>query len=270
MSADLDLIRGFRAQDGMVDATSQEDARAALLEHIAGSPAGKRAAHGRPPRRGVFVQIRADVIMLALATLAVVGVGAAFLSIGSRRPQPSARHAVLGATQPLVIQNFSSGKPPALPGRPVCTVRLSRPGVPPGGIFYPAVCQGQPTGGKGYPSGTFQANVNRVSGVNEYPFSITAAGLRPNTHGSVYAIWLSPAATNGGHVGTYRVLKPQTPRLLNVIEPGVARDGKLAVEGLLPHDLLNNNFLLRVTLQTNPSSTTPGRTVLRGFVSTTY
>jgi hypothetical protein len=96
---------------------------------------------------------------------------------------------------------------------------------------------------------------------------ITASGLRPNTDGDVYAVWLLQAAPRGGTVGSYRLLKPEKPRLLGVIEPGVGRDGKLAAEGSLPLSLLGSDYLLLITLQPHPSVATPGRTVLHGFVS---
>jgi hypothetical protein len=117
------------------------------------------------------------------------------------------------------------------------------------------------------PKGTFRDNVVRVDGVVEYRFSITASGLRPNEAGSAYAVWLLQAVPQGGRVGTYRLLKPQRPQLLGVIEPGVGRSGKLAGEGLVPPGLLGGNYLLLLSLQPHRSTATPGRTALRGFVS---
>jgi hypothetical protein len=277
MSGDLDLVRAFRAEDGVVDATSHEKARAALLEHIAGSASGKRDARPRWRSRKVFVgRIRADMVAIALATLVVAGVGAAFLSIGSNRPQRPAQYVVTGPKGPPVIRNFSPRTPPTLPGQRVCTAALTRPAVAPGGLFWPTVCQSpsqgpggslQPPGPGGSPSGTFHGNVARVDGVVEYRFLITAGGLVPSTGESVYAVWLLQAAPRNGTAGTFRLLEPQRPQLLGVIEPGVGRDGKLAAEGSVPANLVGDDDLLLVTLQPHRSVATPGRTALRGFVS---
>jgi hypothetical protein len=111
------------------------------------------------------------------------------------------------------------------------------------------------------------ASAARVDGVNQYKFLITASGLRPNTNGSTYAVWLLEAATRGGTIGTYRLLKPQRPRLLGVIEPGVGSQGKLAAEGSVPPGLLGSDYLMLITLQPHQSNRTPGRIVLHGFVS---
>jgi hypothetical protein len=113
----------------------------------------------------------------------------------------------------------------------------------------------------------FHASSAKVDGVNQYRFLITASGLRPNTNGSSYAVWLLEAATRGGTIGTYRLLEPQRPRLLGVIEPGVGSQGKLAAEGSVPPGLLGSDFLLLITLQPHESVAMPGRTVLHGFVS---
>jgi hypothetical protein len=113
----------------------------------------------------------------------------------------------------------------------------------------------------------FHASSAKVDGVNQYRFLITASGLRPNTNGSSYAVWLLEAATRGGAIGTYRLLEPQRPRLLGVIEPGVGSQGKLAAEGSVPTALLGTDYLLLITLQPHRSPATPGRTVLHGFVS---
>jgi hypothetical protein len=138
--------------------------------------------------------------------------------------------------------------------------------VAPGGIFYMTVCKEQ-SAGRVSPSGTFQANAGKVNGVGEYRFSITARGLAANTAGSVYAVWWLQAAQTGGHIGTYRLLRPQKPRLLGLIKPGVGHDGKLAAEGSLPREILGNDVLLLITLQPHSSAVTPGHTVLRAFAS---
>jgi hypothetical protein len=119
----------------------------------------------------------------------------------------------------------------------------------------------------GSPSGTFHGNAGKVNGVNEYRFSITAVGLGPNTGASVYAVWLLQAVPRSGTLGTFRLLEPQRPRLLGVIDPGVGHDGRLAAEGSVPPALLGDDDLLLITVQPYRTAATPGRTVLRGFVS---
>jgi hypothetical protein len=269
MSGDLDIIRAFRAEDAVVDDVSQTSARAALLAHIAGSATGGRGGH-RPHvrRRFVGVRIRFDVVAIALSILVVVGVGTAFLTIGSKPPhRPAMPHQAVGTKGPPVIRNFSPHPPPALPGQTACTAELTRPGVSPGGVFWPSVCQFQPLGGAGSPNGTFHASTGKVNGVSAYRFLITASGLGPNNGRSMYAVWLLQAAPRYGTAGTFRLLEPQTPQLLGVIEPGVAHDGTLAAEGSVPAELLGSDYLLLITLQHHTTATTPGRTVLRGFVS---
>jgi hypothetical protein len=149
----------------------------------------------------------------------------------------------------------------------VCTAELTRYDIGPGGLFWPTTCQFQSPGVGGWPHGTFHASSGKVNGVNEYRFLITASGLRANAGGSVYGVWLLEAAPRGGAIGTYRLLQPQRPRLLGLIEPGVGRDGKLAAEALMPPELLGSDYLLLITLQPHRSAATPGRTVLHGFVS---
>jgi hypothetical protein len=219
----------------------------------------------------VFVlRIRADVLAFALAVLVVVGVGAAVLTVGAKRPQRPAHHAIVGPKPPLVIRNFSPRRPPALRGRKVCAAQLTPPGVAPGGFFYMTVCH-EPTVGRVSPRGTFQAIAAKVNGVSEDRFLITARGLAPNTAGSVYAVWWLQAAKTaahaGGNTGTYQLRQPQRPHLLGLIKPGVTRDGKLAAEGSLPSGPLGDDILLLITLQPHPSTATPRRTVLRGFAS---
>jgi hypothetical protein len=250
----------------VVDAGSQEKARAALLEHIDGSAAGNDGARRRRPRRRIAVRgIRADLVAIALSILVVVAVGAALLSAGVKRPQRPAQHQVVGPKGPPVIRNFSPRRPPALPGHVVCTAELTRPAVAAGGVFYLTTCQFRAPGAGGSPDGTLRESEGKVNGVDEHPFSITASGLRPNTGGSAYAVWLLRAATVGG--AGYRLLESQRPRLLGVIKPGVGRDGKLAAQGVVPPDLQGSDYLLMITLEPNGSARTPGPTVLRGFVS---
>jgi hypothetical protein len=181
-----------------------------------------------------MIRIRVNMVAAALGMLVVVGVVAVFLSLGSQRPQRSGRHPVVRRQGPLVIRNFSPGKAPALPGRTVCTGELTPRALGPGGLFYMTTCLFQSPGIGGSPHGKFQASSRKLDGVNQYRFLITASGLRPNADKSVYAVWLLQAAPRGGTVGTYRLLAPQRPRLLGVIEPGVGPDGKLAAEGTVP------------------------------------
>jgi hypothetical protein len=97
MTGDLDLIRAFRAEDAVVDAASQEKARAALLEHIDRSSTGGRGARRRGRRsKVVVIRIRAEIVAIALSVFVVIGVGAAVLSAGSKWPQRRAHHAVAG------------------------------------------------------------------------------------------------------------------------------------------------------------------------------
>jgi hypothetical protein len=228
-----------------VDADSQETARAVLLAHIAASQSGRRASRDWPGRWRLVGRLRADIVAFAIAILVVVVVGAVFLGVGGERTEHvGSRHG-----GPPVIRNFSPGGPPALFGQIVCNAELMRPGVPPGS--------------RGSPTGRFQANAGEVNGVNKYPFSITATGLEPTTGGEVYGVWLLPAMRT--IVGTYQLLEPHRPQLLGVIEPGVARDGRLAAQGLVPPAELGT-YLLVITLQSQASLAAPGRTVLEGYV----
>jgi hypothetical protein len=266
VSGDLELLRAFGAENAVVEAGSRERARAALLEHIDASVKGNRRARRRRPRRRIAVRgIRADLVALAVSIFVVVGVAAALLSAGGKRSHRPAHQAVVGPTGRQVIRNFAPRGAPALPGQVVCTAELTRPAVATGGVFYVTTCQFQPPGAGGSPDGTLRESAGKVNGVDEHAFSITASGLRPNTGGSAYAVWLVRAATVAG--AGYRLLQPHRPQLLGVIEPGVGRDGKLAAQGLVPPDLLGSDYLLMITLEPHGSATTPGPTVLRGFVS---
>lgn len=252
MIDELDLIRVFRAEDGVVDAASRDEARAALLEHLGSKDLGKRNAQRRGLGRHAFgVRISGEVVAVLVTTLVVLAVGAALLSVGgSRRPLTPSGHAAAGQNGPPVIHNFGARTMPPLPGQMVCNADLGRPGSIPG------------LGGS--PSGVFQANANEVRGVNKFPFSITASGLHPNTGEGVYAAWLLPAVqtTTGG----YRLIRPLRPRLLGVIKPAVSLNGKLAAQGVAGSDL-SGTYLFRLTLQPHASARTPGRTVLQGFIS---
>lgn len=251
MSSELDLIRSFRAQDAAVDAESHEAARAALLEHIAATSPGQPGALPRRAKRRILaVRIRADAVAVLVAVLVALAVGAVILSAGRQRAaRTPAHHRLPKASRPPVIRNYWPQPPPPLAGQ-THTAALARPGAIAG------------LGGSA--SGIFTTGTNVVNGVNQTPFSISAHGLAPIARRNAYAVWLLPAVktTSGGYV----LSKPIRPRLLGVIRPGVGRDGKLAAEGQVSADVLNGTYLLRITLQFHGSATTPGRTVLEGFL----
>ena len=178
------------------------------------------------------------VASLALAACAVVAL--VFLSVGAthRPTQPVGdRGSGLG-----VIRNYAPGKVPALSGQMVCDTTL------------------QPPGGATSPSATVIVNTRPPT---RYVFSVTASGLRPNTGGSVYAVWLRPAVQTT--LGAYELIPSDRPEFVGLITPSVARDGRLAAEGLLPQDA-SGAYEVLITLQPHPSAKAPGRTVLQGDI----
>ena len=81
MSGELDLIRAFRAEDAVVDAGSQENARAALLEHIAAS------ANSTPRKRWGRLRRPSRPMAILLVALVIAGsAAAAVLSLSSSQP----------------------------------------------------------------------------------------------------------------------------------------------------------------------------------------
>jgi hypothetical protein len=96
-----------------------------------------------------------------------------------------------------------------------------------------------------------------------YAFSLTALGLSHTVGSGVYAVWLLPSTLLSS--GDYQLLSSQTPLFVGVIRPTVGPGGRLAVEGLLPKSA-GGAYLVRLTFQPRPSSHTPGRTVLQGFI----
>ena len=81
MSDELDLIRAFRAEDAVVDASSQENARAALLEHIAGS------TNSTPRKRWRWLRRPSRPMAVVLVALVIAGAGgAAVLSLSASQP----------------------------------------------------------------------------------------------------------------------------------------------------------------------------------------
>jgi hypothetical protein len=213
------------------------------------------------------LRIRGDAVAMFVATLVVIAVGAVILTAGSQHPaRAPAHHLVPRPSEPRVIRNYWPHTPPPLPGW-AGTADLAKPGAiagvagPPNGVF----------------TGSVVDVVNEaLHGVNEAPFTITAAGLPPNTDGNVYAVWIEPALSKGCgqglggcrlFPGSRSVLvKPIRPQLLGVIRPGVGRDGKLAAEGEVRDTVLNNYYLLLITLQRSATPTTPGRIVIEGFI----
>jgi hypothetical protein len=81
MSGELDLIRAFRAEDAVVDASSQENARGALLEYIAAS------TNSTPRKRWGWLRRRSRPVAVLLVALVIAGAGgAAVLSLSSSQP----------------------------------------------------------------------------------------------------------------------------------------------------------------------------------------
>lgn len=204
-------------------------------------------AHRRRPRwRWPTVpRLRLELVAVAAAVLVVVAVGIVLLSAGtSHRPSHQPTTVTHG---PPVIHNYYPGPVPPPSGSLVCNADLEPPGTPPGiqrarhGIFF---AYNKP------PTGT--------------EFTVTAAGLKPNVGGDVYAVWVLAAVslTSGGN----QVIKPERPQLLGVIKPGVGSSGKLAAQGIAPTNAPSDMELL-VTLQPHGSVKRPGRVVLSGFAT---
>src|SRR5579862_6896589 len=100
MSAELELIRGFHAQEAAVDAASSEAARSQLLAYIGAAERGEQPAVGFLRRLGprrVRHLPRGPLIMGALAVLVVIGVVAVFIRVGGG---PAARPAGRGGARP--------------------------------------------------------------------------------------------------------------------------------------------------------------------------
>jgi hypothetical protein len=250
MSADLELLRTFRAEDGSVDDASVHAARAALMRHIAadGRPDLAAGPARRPrPERGLTARIRVDLIAAALSLVVVVGVGAVVLSAGGEHQRPSPVR-LPGGHGPRVLHNLAPARPPSLPGQVLCDADLARPGAI--------------AGVGGSPSGIVVVTGAVVHGINEAPFSISATGLAPLAGAEIYAVWLLPAVDQTA--GGYTVLKPPHPRLLGVVAPGVGPGGRLAVAGVLPADV-SGAYLVQITRQSRSATRTPGRPVLEGF-----
>jgi len=209
----------------------------------------ERGAHRRRlALRLPTVRIGTEMVAVAAAVLVVVAVSVAFLGLrSSRRPvHPTPAVGAMGKRAP-VIHNYSQTRMPPPAGPLFCDADLQRPGSIPG----------LPT----TPGGTVTVYSKPPT---QSQFMISVKGLKPNQHGTAYAVWLIPEVqtTSGG----YQLLRPVTLRLLGVIKPSVGPDGRLAVEGLLPTADTNGSSRMLITLQPNGTVKKPGRTILEGDV----
>jgi hypothetical protein len=242
---ELELLRAFRAQDATVDAASAHAARTRLLQHITESGNASGPGRWRAYRRAI--RVTPGLMATGLAIGLIILVGAVFLGLHGQpthRHTPATRHG--HGKGPLVLHNLAPAKPPRLAGQVFCNADLAPPGAVPG------------LGGAR--SGVILVNSTTVHGVNESPFSITARGLAPSTRPREYAVWIIQVSGLGSEAVPLAGAKP---RLLGVITPGVGKDGRLAVTGLVPSDI-SGTYLVRITRQAHPSATKPGRTVLQG------
>jgi hypothetical protein len=180
---------------------------------------------------------RGDWLAAAAAVAVTLIVVAVFIGLGDRRA--AQRH--VRPAGPAVVVNYGSGRLPALGGVMVCNADLSPP---------------RP----GSPRGVVVVNTRPPT---RYAFSLTASGLARTAGSGVYAVWLVPATQLP--FGGYQLLRSQAELFVGVIRPTVGPSGRLAVEGLLPQSA-SGDYLVRVTLQPHPSSRTPGRTILQGFI----
>jgi hypothetical protein len=245
VSDELELLRALRARDGIVDAGSVHAARTRLIAHIAEPDGRSRGGVGRWRGRGATLRVTPGAIAAAVAVGVIVVVAAVFLGLRGRSapsPAPAAKH----GKHPLVLRNLAPAPTPRLPGQLFCNAALARPGAIPGlGGAHSAV---------------IVINAARVHGVNEAPFSLTARGLAPSSRPGEYAVWIRQVT---GLSSTATPVPGAKPRLLGVITPGVGKDGRLVVEGVLPTGI-SGDYLIRITRQAHASKAKPGRTVLTG------
>jgi hypothetical protein len=246
VSDELELLRAFRAEDGVVDAASAHAARTRLRTHIAGGADGAAAGRrGRPGKRG-RVRLSWGAVAGCAAIAVMIAVGAVFLGL---RGHPAPRHSTPSShrhPQPLVLKNLAPARPSPLPGQLLCNADLAPPGVIPG--------LGGPR------RGVIQVNAATIHGVNASPFFITAHGLTPSTRAREYAVWVTQES---GTVNDAEPIPGAKPRLIGVITPGVGTDGRLSAEGVLPAGI-NGPYKVRITVQPH-SATKPGPTVLEGL-----
>ena len=200
------------------------------------APARRR--FGRRPR---VSGLRADWLVAALAGAVAVAVAAAFIGIGGHR-RPVASHGVTGGGL-SIVHNYLGGRLPALGGQLVCATNLEPPDA-----------------GKS-PSGTATIN-NRPP--TSYAFSVNASGLQANVGHNAYAVWLSPAVQTLS--GSYTPMTGEAPLFVGIVRPGVGRNGRLRLQGLLPEQA-NGAYRFVVTLQPHPSATKLGRIILEGFIA---
>jgi len=190
------------------------------------------------PRRVSRPRWRGDWLVGLAAVAVTLVVVAGFIGLGDRRDRQ--RH--LRPAGPAVVVNYGSHRLPALGGVMVCDTDL-RP----------------PAAGRSR-RGSFVVNTRPPT---RYAFSLTASRLSGTVGSGVYAVWLLPATRLPS--GAYQLLSSQTPLFVGVIRPTVGPGGRLAVQGLLPQ-AANGDYLVRLTVQPQPSSHTPGRTILQGFI----
>jgi hypothetical protein len=244
VSDELEFLRAYRSADATVDAASAHAARTRLLEHITEAGSGARPHRWRTSRR--VLRVTPGLLTAGLAIGIIIVVGAVFLGLRghpARHRTPPTGH----GKAPLVLRNLAPAAPPRLPGHAFCNAALARPGAIPGlGGAHSAV---------------IVVNQATVHGVNESPFRITARGLAPSVRAGEYAVWILQVS---GLSSTAVPLPGAKPRLLGVIAPGVAKDGKFAAQGVLPAGV-SGDYLIRITRQAHSSVTKPGRTVLTGI-----
>jgi hypothetical protein len=251
VSDELELLRGFRAEDSSVDAASAHAARSRLLAHIAQKGRDETGARASRRRRRLplAVGVRSDLLAVGFTVALVIALVVVFLGVGGHRaPRRAARGPILHGNRPMILRNLAPESPPRLPGQLFCDANLDPPGAVPG-LSGPR-------------SGVILVNATTIRGVNESPFAITARGLAPSARVGEYAVWI----TQVGGVGSGAVPLPGAkPRLLGVVAPGVGRDGKLALEGVVPSDItIGGTYIVRITVQPHSILTKPGRTLLEG------
>jgi hypothetical protein len=190
------------------------------------------------PRRTSTPRRRGDWLAGAAALAVTLVVAAVFIGLGDRRA--AQRH--VRPAGPAVVVNHGSGRLPTLGGVMVCDTDLTPPGADRSLRGVVVVHTRPPT---------------------RYAFSLTATGLSRPAGSGVYALWLLPATQSPS--GGYQLLSGPAALFVGVIRPTVGPNGRLAIEGLLPQSA-SGDYLVRLTVEPRPSSHTPGRTILQGFI----
>ncbi len=207
---------------------------------LALADATERGARRRVGVRG-SIRRRGDWLAGAGALAVTAAVVVIAIAAGDHR---GAQHPV-NRSQPAVVTNYGPHRLPGLGGQPVCDTELRAPRAPRAGSAARGVL------------------VVNTRPPTRFVFSLTASGVAPTADAQIYAVWLLPATRLSS--GAYQPLAGQTPLFVGVIRPPVAHTERLAVEGLLPQSA-SGDYLLRLTRQPRPSATTPGTTVLQGFI----